>query len=582
VNRRLQLALLLFVLGLAQKLSAQGTAFNYQGRLNDAGAPANASYDFRFGVYNSITNGSLVSPFLTNSAVAVTNGLFTVTLDFGAGVFTGGSNWLDLAVRAVGATNFTALTPRQPVLPVPYAIFSTSASNLLGSITTTQLSGTLPSAQLAGTYSGPVNFSNANNTFSGAFTGNGGSLSNLNATQLTAGTVSDARLSGNVALLNQNQTFTGSNNFNGPVTFAGTNNFYSPNNFTNRANNFTGNFFGNGLVGWLAVSSTSTNATRDTGYMLLSAGLTTVRLPTSASLSAGDIVRVSGAGGGGWLIQPNSGQSFFGNFFSYRNGNQVSLPTATMSANGDCYGIAASADGRRLYAVGNFAGIYASSDGGQTWAWTGQTLGKWNSIACSANGKIVYAAPNPSGTILFSTNSGANWSSTAISGATVCCSADGGFFTNNLACSGDGTYLAKISSGISISTNGGAGWSPISFPFGTPSCLAVASDCTRLVAGVSGGLLYATANQGATWSTLTTSNQLWAGAWMSADGSKFAAAASRNGGVNGGLFYTGIIPLPNTSATNSIAGSWGAAVELQYLGNNQFMPVSSAGNIWAN
>ncbi len=40
------------------------------------------------------------------------------------------------------------------------------------------------------------------------FTGNGGGLTNLNASQLTSGTVADARLSTNVALLNTNQTFT--------------------------------------------------------------------------------------------------------------------------------------------------------------------------------------------------------------------------------------------------------------------------------------------------------------------------------------------------------------------------------------
>jgi hypothetical protein len=31
-----------------------------------------------------------------------------------------------------------------------------------------------------------------------------------------------------------------------------------------------------------------------------------------------------------------------------------------------------------------------------------------------------------------------------------------------------------------------------------------------------------------------------------------------------------------------ITGGQGTAVELQYIGNNQFMPVSSAGTIWAH
>ena len=39
---------------------------------------------------------------------------------------------------------------------------------------------------------------------------------------------------------------------------------------------------------------------------------------------------------------------------------------------------------------------------------------------------------------------------------------------------------------------------------------------------------------------------------------------------------------PNVLTTNGISGSQGSAVELQYLGNGQFMPVSSTGVIWAN
>ncbi len=575
------------MLGLAQKLSAQGTAFTYQGRLNDAGAPANASYDFRFAVYNSVTNGSLVSLLLTNSAVVVTNGLFIVTLDFGTGVFTGGTNWLELAVRSTGATNFTALTPRQAILPVPYAIFAASASNLLGSLNTTQLSGTLPSAQLAGAYSGALNFSNAANTFAGSFvgtfSGNGSALNSLNASQLTFGTVADARLSPNVALLDHSQSFAGSNYFSGPMTTTGTNNFNGVNTFTNRANNFTGSFFGNGLVGWLVVNSVATNATADTGYLVFNTGFAAVNLPPSSSLLVDDIVRVAGAGPGGWQARVNSGQSIFGNFCSYKNCYLLGLPVATLP-NSDCLGVAASSDGGRLYAVGNFTGIYGSTDAGQHWNRVGPLAGSWNSIACSANGQIVYAAPTGvGGTIWGSINGGATWVSNNVTGNTVACTADGSkIFTGKIACSGDGTNLAKISGGISISTNSGSTWLSISAPSGNLGCLAVSSDCTRLVAGVSNGLLYASANMGTTWTTLTTSTQLWAGAWMSADGSHFAGAASKNGGLTNGILYSSVSPQPGTVTTNSIVGSKGAAVELQYLGNNQFMPVSSAGNIWAN
>jgi spore coat protein U-like protein len=72
---------------------AQGTAFTYQGRLNDGANPASGIYDLRFTRYDAAGEGSQQGPTLTNAAAAVSNGLFTVTLDFGAGVFTGAARW---------------------------------------------------------------------------------------------------------------------------------------------------------------------------------------------------------------------------------------------------------------------------------------------------------------------------------------------------------------------------------------------------------------------------------------------------------------------------------------------------------
>lgn len=106
---------------------AQGTAFTYQGRLNASGNPAKGNYDLQFTLFNTNTTGFAIAGPVTNSAVVATNGLFTTTIDFGAGVFTGGSNWLEIAVRTNGAGAFSALTPRQPLTPTPYAI---TAGNL--------------------------------------------------------------------------------------------------------------------------------------------------------------------------------------------------------------------------------------------------------------------------------------------------------------------------------------------------------------------------------------------------------------------------------------------------------------------
>jgi hypothetical protein len=58
-------------------LRAQGTAFTYQGRLNHAGQPANGMYDLQFAIYDSPGGGTVAAGPLTNTATAVSNGLFT-------------------------------------------------------------------------------------------------------------------------------------------------------------------------------------------------------------------------------------------------------------------------------------------------------------------------------------------------------------------------------------------------------------------------------------------------------------------------------------------------------------------------
>ncbi len=110
---------------------AQGTAFTYQGRLNDGANPAGGIYDLQFTIYDSAGAGVQQGPTLTNSPTGVTNGLFTVALDFGAGVFTGGDRWLEIGVRTNGGGAFIALSPRQKITPTPYAIMS---GNLSGSL----------------------------------------------------------------------------------------------------------------------------------------------------------------------------------------------------------------------------------------------------------------------------------------------------------------------------------------------------------------------------------------------------------------------------------------------------------------
>ena len=47
-------------LGLAQYAAAAGTAFTYQGRLDDTGQCADGNYDFQFTLYGAQTGGSVL------------------------------------------------------------------------------------------------------------------------------------------------------------------------------------------------------------------------------------------------------------------------------------------------------------------------------------------------------------------------------------------------------------------------------------------------------------------------------------------------------------------------------------------
>jgi trimeric autotransporter adhesin len=128
---RRSVRMLLSASWLAVVASAQaqlGTAFTYQGRLQQLGAGANGSYDFRFILFTADLGGSQIGPIQTNSAVAVQSGLFTTEIDFGVNAFTGGERWLEIYVRTNGSGTFTLLTPRQPVRPTPYAMHAVNAA----------------------------------------------------------------------------------------------------------------------------------------------------------------------------------------------------------------------------------------------------------------------------------------------------------------------------------------------------------------------------------------------------------------------------------------------------------------------
>jgi len=124
------LALFILLVVCTHTATAQSTGFTYQGRLNDNNQVANGNYDFEFKLFTALTGGTQDGTPREVLNVAVSNGVFTVLVDFGAGAFPGADRFLEIGVRPAGGGGaFTILTPRQQVTITPYAIKSASATS---------------------------------------------------------------------------------------------------------------------------------------------------------------------------------------------------------------------------------------------------------------------------------------------------------------------------------------------------------------------------------------------------------------------------------------------------------------------
>ena len=94
------------------------STLNYQGRLTEpGGAPLDGTFPMRFQIYNDATAGTLLWDSGTASVnVVVDRGLFNVGLSVTPAAFDGQGLWLRIYV------NGEWLSPRQALLPVPYAL----------------------------------------------------------------------------------------------------------------------------------------------------------------------------------------------------------------------------------------------------------------------------------------------------------------------------------------------------------------------------------------------------------------------------------------------------------------------------
>src|SRR2546421_11008089 len=170
------LATLMLMLISLEPASAQSSTFTYQGRLTDGGPAANGNYDLQFALFDSLSGGTQIGSTQTLNTVAVSNGVFTVSLDFGTTSFNGANRFLEISARPSGGGSFTLLTPRQPVTATPYAVRSANASAAdalsnacagcvqdahINSVSGNKVSGTVASATNATNATNSTNATNA-------------------------------------------------------------------------------------------------------------------------------------------------------------------------------------------------------------------------------------------------------------------------------------------------------------------------------------------------------------------------------------------------------------------------------------
>ena len=106
--------------GVQSPEAAVDTAFTYQGRLKNASGPMNGKCDVKFDLYNASTGGAPLKTE-TKTNVIVSDGYFSVSLDFGNDAFEGDARWMGISVACPTGGTLAPLTGRVALNAAPYA-----------------------------------------------------------------------------------------------------------------------------------------------------------------------------------------------------------------------------------------------------------------------------------------------------------------------------------------------------------------------------------------------------------------------------------------------------------------------------
>ncbi len=256
---------------------------SYQGYLVDAngaplgvdgsGNPLPSNYDVTFSIFDASTGGTLL--WREQQTITVDAGYFSVLLGEGtvvgsdprpnlSTVFTGigaDERFVGVAVRFEAGGAFADILPRLRLLTSPYAFSASQARSVVnpdgqalitaegsdvtisGNLTTTQPI-TVPS--ISGSGANLTNI-NANNITTGTLSS--ARLPGIPASQITSGTLSDVRLSGNVPRLNAAQTFSQLNRFSGGIRMNDNRVFFRAGSDENHGLGWAASFDGLGIDG---------------------------------------------------------------------------------------------------------------------------------------------------------------------------------------------------------------------------------------------------------------------------------------------------------------------------------------------
>lgn len=247
-TKRAIIFLILALAFAATSAFAQSSAFNYQGRLNDAGAAASGTFQFQFKLYDAVAGGNQIGGTLSDVSVTVSNGIFSTNLDFGLVAFSGADRYLEIAVRKTANDAYTTLTPRQKINSAPYAAKAKTADgfgeNLTGDVSGTQNAtvvqsvGGQTSANIASAVQATNNATSANNANVIVKRDGAGKITVGGVTFGDGTTLTSANVGGGNSILGTTNNFTALNTFSGGLSAANLSifNVGNPTNPTDAAN----------------------------------------------------------------------------------------------------------------------------------------------------------------------------------------------------------------------------------------------------------------------------------------------------------------------------------------------------------